>query len=152
MGLGEGAQHPASVQGLNEGIDGLPEPTSSHSTEREESLIPNKLVELIRQQAGIPLNYHVTQKINSALSAPRETQWRCCVSSCKRRGGHQQSPVTQLGFRLFPWDFKGGVEGRSRVWPGAQLYSSLGKESTAPTAWPNILLSNNSIWDCFLQH
>lgn len=38
MGLGEGAQHPASVQGLNEGIDGLPEPTSSHSTGREEAL------------------------------------------------------------------------------------------------------------------
>lgn len=62
VGLGE-REHSIqqATQRLNEGLEVLTETTLQLFNRKGGSFVPNKLVELIRQQAGITLNYHVTQ-------------------------------------------------------------------------------------------
>ena len=50
-----------AMQQLNEGLEVLTETTLQLFNRKGGSFVPNKLVELIRQQAGIRVNYHVTQ-------------------------------------------------------------------------------------------
>lgn len=46
---------------VNEGSEVLMVTTFHRLSRKGGSFVPNKLVELIRHQAGIPLNCHVTQ-------------------------------------------------------------------------------------------
>jgi len=50
-----------AMQRLNAGLEGLTAATLQLFNRKGGRFVPNKLVELIRQQAGITLNYYVTQ-------------------------------------------------------------------------------------------